>query len=653
MVVHGDRERAKERVEVGRERLARGDAAGAETAFLEATQLDGAWSVAHNALGVARVRAGRLAEAERAFAEACRLAPHRSSCWWNLFLARRDRAEVAGALEPLRRAVACPDVDDTVLRPAAEELRRRDHVHEGAALVARQASPSADDAAWAGLELVMRGAPEPGLRLLLSATESFPERADLWYAAGVAAQGIFELSAAEKAYRRCVALDPTNADAWNNLGSVLKKMVRFDEAIAAYEAGIAARPTKLNTYRNLLFALQYDPGRDARAVYEAHRAYGLRFADPMPPAAVEADPERPLRIGYLSADLGTHPVGHFLLPVWQHHDRRRFHITAYAAPRPEDEVTRRLRALADAWVPVGALDDEALAARIRSDGIDILVELGGHTRGTRVQVCARKPAPVQVTWAGYVGTTGLPTIDWLIGDPRHTPEGAEATTVERIWRLPNTYVCWEPPEAPPPGPLPMTRVGYPTLACFNNLPKVNRRVVGLWARILRERPDARLLLVTKALGDARLAATWTSWFAAEGVDPSRIETGGRRPREEVLQAYGTRVDLALDPFPYSGGLTTLEALWMGVPVVTLGGDRFASRHSLGHLGAVGLSSFVAADEEEYLGLVLATLDRPAELAAVRASLRERMLASPLCDGPGFTRDLEAAFRGMWRARCAG
>ena len=406
-------------------------------------------------------------------------------------------------------------------------------------------------------------------------------------------------------------------------------------------------PDKANTHRNLLFALQYDPERTVADVFEAHRAYGLRFAESSAPHAIDRS-DRPLRIGLVSSDLGAHPVGYFLAPVLEHLDRNKFVVIAYAGPRPEDELTVRLRARCESWVPTASLDDDALAARIRADRVDVLFDLGGHTRGSRVAVFAKKPAPVQVTWAGYVGTTGLPAMDYLLGDPRHTPPGAERFAVERIWRMPRSYVCWEPPQAPVPGPLPMLSAGPPVLGCLNNLPKLNRRVVALWSRILRERPDARLLLVTKSLGDPVLQARWRGWFADEGVAPERVEMSGRVPREQVLRLYDERIDLGLDPFPYAGGLTTLEALWMGVPVVTRGdGDRFASRHSVGHLGAAGVDGFVATDPDDYVRLALRWLDDPTGLAAVRAGLRARVRASVLCDGPGYTREFEAAVRGMW------
>lgn len=640
------RAEAKESLQRGRTLAAAGDLPGAIAAYRAAIEDDPTFAVGHNALGVALGRAGDVVASEQALLAAARVSPKWSDPWVNVGQLRSRRGDKAGAAEALIVAVRL-GANDTSRVELARLLRSLARRPEAAEVLLPVVDLPGEDALWLGTHLAARERYAKALPALQQATAKLPERADAWYALGVALQRTFRLDAAEAAFRRCVAMDRDHAEAWNNLGNVLKAQVRFEEAIAAYREALRVEPDKSNTHRNLLFALQYDPDRTVADVYEAHRAYGLRFVEPSRPVVIDRS-DRPLRIGLVSSDLGTHPVGHFLAPVLDNLDHTRFAVVAYAGPRPEDELTLRLRAKCDAWVPTGALDDDALAQRIRDDRIDVLFDLGGHTRGSRVQVFTKKPAPVQVTWAGYVGTTGLPTMDYLLGDSRHTPPGMERYVVERIWRMPRSYVCWEPPQAAPAGPLPMLASGAPLLGCMNNLPKLNRRVVALWSRILRERPDVRLLLVTKSLGDPVLQARWRGWFADEGVAPERIEMSGRVTRDAVLRLYAERVDLALDPFPYAGGLTTLEALWMGVPVVTRGdGDRFASRHSVGHLGAAGVEGFVASDADDYVRLALRWLADPEGLAAVRAGLRNKVQASVLCDGPGFTREFEVAVRGMW------
>jgi predicted O-linked N-acetylglucosamine transferase (SPINDLY family) len=364
------------------------------------------------------------------------------------------------------------------------------------------------------------------------------------------------------------------------------------------------------------------------------------------------DPERRLRIGYVSKDFGRHPVGYFLLPVLSSHDHASVEVYCYSGRIREDDVTGRLRESADVWRSTTDLDDRDLASMVRDDSIDILVDLSGHTGGSRLLVFAEKPAPIQVSWAGYAGTTGLSTMDYLISDWRETPEGSDRWYVEKVVRLPDCYVCYEPPEyAPPVVPLPALKKGHVTFGCFNNLAKVRPGVVALWSKILREIPNARLLMITKQLSDPDTRRRYLEMFSAGGVG-ERVDLSGDRPHIDLLAGYG-EIDIALDPFPYSGGLTTLESLWMGVPVITLGGDRFASRHSLSHLTAVGLPELIASGPDDYIARAVGLACDPERLATLRRELRPRMAASPLCDGSRFTRNLEDAYRYMWRSWCAG
>ncbi len=355
----------------------------------------------------------------------------------------------------------------------------------------------------------------------------------------------------------------------------------------------------------------------------------------------------------MSADFGYHPIGYFLAPVLPAHDRTAVEVFCYSAKPREDGMTRRLRAGADQWRSLCGVDDAAAAAMIAADGIDLLIDLAGHTAGNRLPLFARKPAPVQASWAGYIGTTGLSAMDALIACPRHMPPGSEAEAVERVIRLPDDYVCVLPREhAPEVGPLPALDAGFVTFGCFNNRTKLSDATLALWTRLLARLPDARLLLKTHQFDDARVRADLLAAFAAAGGDAERVILSGSA-RHFDMPGWYNRIDVALDPFPYSGGLTTLEALWMGVPVVTLGGgDRFCARHSVGHLTAAGLPDLIAADQDAYLDIAAGlAADRDA-LAALRGSLRGRMAASPLCDGPRFAHHLEAAYRDLWRGWCA-
>ena len=372
----------------------------------------------------------------------------------------------------------------------------------------------------------------------------------------------------------------------------------------------------------------------------------------MRPHANPRDPGKALNIGYVSADFRRHPVGFFLAPVLARHDRRRFSVSCYSGRGLADDLTERLKAGADAWRSVGGLSDEALATAIRDDGIDVLVDLSGHTAGNRLTAFALRPAPVQVSWLGYFNTTGMKAIDYVLMDAETVPEGAERWFTEEVIHLPAGRFCYGPPEdAPPVAPPPVEERGRVTFASFNNLTKVGAEVVGLWARILDALPSSRLVLKWRSLGDAAVRDRYQAWFAAEGIEPNRIELQGASPHAEMLAAYGG-VDVALDPFPFSGGVTSCEALWMGVPVVTWPGARPVSRQTAGFLRALGLAELIAADREDYVAIAAGLARDRDGLTALRAGLRARMAASPLCDGVRFTRHLEAAYRDMWRRWCA-
>lgn len=457
---------------------------------------------------------------------------------------------------------------------------------------------------------------------------------------------------ADRAYRTGLCLEPSRVELWANRASrSLAPQARIGEALAALDRALRLAPGAESLHSARLFLMQYDPARTMPQIAQAHADWGARHPDR--PAAAVAAPSPRLRVGYVSADFRAHPVGAFLEPVLAAHDRGAVEAICYSNTANPDAVTARLRGLADGWVDTAAMDDAALLEHIRADGIHILVDLAGHTLGNRLGVFARRAAPVQVTWAGYVGTTGLPAMDYLISDPRQSPEGADGWAIEGIVRMPDAYVPWSPPaDAPAVAPLPMIARGVPTFGSLNALPKLNAQVASLWTRLLVAVPGSRLLLRTPGLDDPDLRARTLALFTAAGADAARIELRGAAPHAEFLATYG-EIDVALDPFPYSGGLTTLEALWMGVPVVTLGGDRFCARHAVTHLTSAGLPALAVEGEEAYIAMAAALVSDPDGLASIRNRLRDRLAASPALDGVRFTRALEAAFGAMWQRAVAG
>jgi predicted O-linked N-acetylglucosamine transferase (SPINDLY family) len=427
-----------------------------------------------------------------------------------------------------------------------------------------------------------------------------------------------------------------------------------DEAAGHFHKALQLRPNATLAHSNLLMCEQYRQGVTLAALARAHADWDRRHA-----AAFlgnsrgwerksDRAPERTLRLGFVSADFGIHPVGLFLGHVLEKLGRQSCGIVCYHNRAARDALTHRLAAAADAFNDVFALDDDALADRIRADRIDVLFDLSGHTAGNRLLVFARRPAPIQITWIGYACTTGMAAMDYLIADPFLVPKQSEVHYRERVLRMPHTSVCFEPPspaEAPAVGLLPALAHGYVTFGSFNSLSKLTPETIATWAEIVRGVPDSRLLLGTSGLGGGRTRARIHEAFAAAGVEPGRVQLRGKMPRSEVLAAYN-HMDIALDPFPYSGCMTTCEALWMGVPVVTFPGETMTGRQSLPHLSNVGLTEMIATDRRAYIERAVRLAQDLPHLVGLRAGLREQMLRSPLCDGERFVQHFMALVRGV-------
>lgn len=456
------------------------------------------------------------------------------------------------------------------------------------------------------------------------------------------------------AFRRALKLHPHYAEAHLNLAISLLECGRVEEALDAYQASLKADRDAPQAHSDYVFALNYVPWLDMQAVSDAHREWARRHAPRQLAVARHANlpnPERRLRIGYVSSDFHRHPVAYYFENVLRHHDCARYEAHGYWYRVSEDEVTGRLRQQVDGWHEMTGLPPEEAAKKIAADGIDILVDLAGHTGHNQLQVFARKPAPVQVSWLGYFNTTGLDAIDWFVTDAVSSPAGQEAYFVEKLARLPHVRFSYAPPEyAPPVAPSPALRSGRVTFGCFNNLAKINHKVVALWAAILKAVPDGRLLLKAKSFDDEATRMDYLDRFRAQGIDESRLELRPSSPHAEMLAEYG-EVDIALDPFPFTGALTTSEALWMGVPVLTLAGESLVSRQGAAFMEALGMGAWVAQTPEAYQEIAVAMVGDIDALAATRAGLRERMAASPLCDGTAFTAALESAYREMWREWC--
>ena len=363
------------------------------------------------------------------------------------------------------------------------------------------------------------------------------------------------------------------------------------------------------------------------------------------------DSERRLRVGYVSADFFTHPAAYFFEPLLAAHDRTNLEIFCYSAGARSDETTNRLREIAGAWRSIVGMNDETVARIIEADAIDILVDLSGHTAGNRLLVFARKPAPVQATYLGSLTTTGLTAIDYKLTDRFLTPDGTAERFSEELVRLPHCFVCYQPPHgAPPVAALPSSKGGRVTFGSFNNLTKVMPEVVALWSRILRALPETKIILKDRTLADPAQCARYLGLFAENGVEAGRVELLPRTTMADYLAVYD-RVDIAFDPFPYNGCTTTCDALWMGVPVITLAGAMSYSRFGVSLLSNLGLDELIAATPDKYVEKAVALANDRKRLMVLRSELRSRMAASPLCDAKAFAKGIEEAYRRMWRRWC--
>lgn len=453
-------------------------------------------------------------------------------------------------------------------------------------------------------------------------------------------------------YRQALAIDPQDSEVLNNLGNALKGQVRLEEAVGSYRNAIRMNPRNHTAYSNLLLCLNYLSDIDNATLLREHQSWPTSISVvPINACVEQPDPMRRLRIGYVSPDLHSHSVAFFIVSAMRFHNRECFEVFAYSDTGCPDGITEIIASLVGQWRETRKLSDDQLCEQIRSDRIDILVELTGHTAMNRLRALARKPAPVQVTYLGYPCTTGLPAIDYLITDNWVDPPGSEEYYVEKLVRLPHGFSCYQPPtNAPPVNALPASQPGNVTFSSLNNPVKFNDRVVELWGNILAQLPQSRLILQAKAFAEDETRELYLERFAKHGIARERLELLTFLPPEEHLAVYH-RVDIALDPFPWSGHTTSCHALWMGIPVVTLLGKTHAGRMVASALNQIGLPELIAETPDEYLAKVIALANDLPRLADWRATMRERMLASPLCDGPGFTRELEAAYREMWVRYC--
>jgi predicted O-linked N-acetylglucosamine transferase (SPINDLY family) len=572
--------------------------------------------------GVSHHQAGRLAEAERFYRQVLALQPDHAEALHLLGMLAAQAGRLDVAVELIRRAIR--------IRP--------DFVNAHYNL---------------GLALQDKGQLGEAVTSYRQAIQLQPDYAEAHSNLGIALTNMGQVEEAIASFRRAIRIKPGFAEAHYNLGNALRSEGQLEEVIACYRQAIRLRPELVEAHSNLVNTFLYHPGYDARMIHEEVRHWNQQHAEPLKkfiqPHHNNRDPERCLRIGYVSADFFDHASAFFLLPLFRHHDRRQVEVFCYSHQAHTDQVTQQMKDRVQHWRTTVGQPDAKIAAQIRQDQIDVLIDLKLHSGGNSLLMFAHKPAPVQATWLGYPGTTGLDTMDYRLTDPYLDPPGLDdAFYSERSIRLPDTFWCYDPlTDEPKVNAPPCLEKGWVTFGCLNNFCKINDAVLALWAGVLKAVSNSRLLLLAPE-GSSRQRVL--DRLGREGIGPERVEFVARQSRSEYRKTYH-RIDIGLDSFPCNGHTTSLDSFWMGVPVVTLAGKTVFGRAGVSQLSNLGLPELIARTPDQYVQIATDLANDLPRLAELRRTLRARMEASPLMDAPRFARNIEAAYRQMWRNWC--
>jgi predicted O-linked N-acetylglucosamine transferase (SPINDLY family) len=599
-------------------------------------------------------QAGRLAQAEPLYRQLLALNPHHPEAlhFLGLLAAQVGRRDIA--LDLLRRAIAArPDYADAYSN-LGNVLKDEGRLPEALA-AQRQAvalDPTRAEAHYnLGVALAASGHVDEAIAAYRQALALKPHSAETHFNLGVAFAGRDQFDEAAAAYRQALALRPDLPEPYNNLGNALKDLGQLDDALATFRQALAVNPNLMVAHHNLLYALHFHPAYDAAAITAELRRWHDRFAAPLQqsiqPHANTRDPQRQLRIGYVSPDFYSQAESFFTIPLLEHHDHSQFEIHCYSSARKTDELTNRIRAAANHWHDVRRDSDEALARRIRADRIDILVDLTMHMADNRALLFARKPAPVQICWLAYPGSTGMAAMDYRLTDPHlDSPDADTAGFPEQPLRLPDSWVVYDPLCDIPPRPAEQS--GPLTFGSFNMQVKFNDPLLQLWARLLQNIPQSRLVLMIRTPAFRRHIL---DIMQSAGIAPNRLSFIHPMFRPNYLRAYD-QIDIALDPLPYNGITTTCDALYMGVPVLTLVGQTACGRAGKSILSCLDLHHWITHTPEEFLQRAADIAANIPALVQLRSTLRQRMQQSPLMDAPRFARHVESAYRQAWHTWCA-
>jgi predicted O-linked N-acetylglucosamine transferase (SPINDLY family) len=624
--------------------------------FRRAIELKPDDTEAHVNLGTALHDQGKFEQAIASYCQALELNPNFAEAHNNLGNVFKKLGKLDQALACFRRAVElmpdCAEMQNN-LGNTLKDLGNFEEAIDCYRHALKQRPNFAEALNNMGNALQMQGKLDEAANSYRRAIQLNPDVAEAYNNLGNAYRYKHELNEAIASYRRALELAPENAEMHNNLGTALRDQGEFDAAIASYRRALELNPNLLSAYSNLLYALYFCPGFDAAAIYEEHRRWNQQQAEPLAKLIRrhhnEANPDRRLRVGYVSPNFRQHAESFFLAPLFSAHDREQFQIFCYSDVVTPDEVTAKLRSSSDVWRETFGMQDEKLAERIRDDQIDILVDLTMHMGSGRPLLFARKPAPVQVCWLAYQGTTGLTTMDYRLTDPHLDPPGMfDRYYSEASFRLPDSFWCYDPlTNEPSVNALPAPITSCVTFGCLNNFCKVTDDVLRLWARVMRTVDCSRLIVLA---GEGSHRERTIDFLRRAGIAPQRITFQSYLPRPDYLRLYH-EIDIGLDTFPYNGQTTTLDAIWMGVPVITIVGKTSAARAGASLLWNLGTPELVADTSDEFVSIAVALAHDWKRLSAYRASLRACLENSPLMDAPRFAGNVEAAYRTMWQRWC--
>lgn len=627
----------------------------AEASFRRVLKIDPGYTAASNNLGAMLLDQKRYAESEACFRSLLKYQAHDAVALNNLGLVLMAQERLPDAEIAYRKALQCNPNYQNVLNNLGVLFHAQGRLDEAEAsyLRAIQIKPDYADAYNSlGVTLKAQDRLSDAEASYRTAVTIAPGHVKAYVNLGVILKEQGHLDEAEATFKRALDIDPGDAGACNNLGIILADRGRPAEAIAFFRRAVKSDPDHTSAHANLLFHLNYFGDSIRTELLETERLYGRALTrkarTPFSSWLCANQPKR-LRVGFVSGDFKNHPVAYFLEGVLAHLDPDRLELIAYANHRSDDEITARLRARFSTWRSIADLSDAAVAHLIHSDRLHLLIDLSGHTTGNRLPVFAWKPAPIQISWLGYFASTGVEQMDYVLATATEVPADARNQFTESIWYLPETRLCFNAPAVNIPiEELPARRNGFVTFGCFQTLAKIGDDVLQIWAELLTALPHARLRFQHFQLAVPTVRADFIQRMEALHIDPFRVTLYGGASRESYLAAHN-EVDIILDTFPYPGGTTTSEALWMGVPTLTLAGCTMTERQGASLLTAAGLPDWVASTKTEYVAKAIAFANDLVRLSDLRSTLRQQVLMSPLFDAPRFARHFEQALWEIWLA----